>query len=118
MVAWRAALAALDLAPDASQRFLDMEHPPTHDVLVRSIERWVLDPATGLPLLPGTPLRWTLETNPPSGLHSYSLIGDAIHLAGPGAIGERVRAELIQWALGLGDPVAARAAARGHTPPA
>lgn len=110
VVTWRAALAALDAAgPGAAARVLDQgEGGPTAADLVRAVTDWVLDPDTDLRTLihmHGWPIPPDRLNEPPVTPVAHAIIRDATDYAGADTVLFRVQAELIDWALGLRDPV-------------
>lgn len=117
VVAWRAAVAALDAAgPVAAERVLDCgPGGPTLAALVVAVQRWLLDPTTSLASpLPdhGLPMDGRDFERPPAWIHAQGIVGDAADFVGHAELLARLRAEIGTWALGRGDPVRDRAARR------
>ena len=96
IVLWRAALAAMALTEgECANRATEIG--PSAAELARLATNWLLtEPPSRFP---------PRELNP--GL-AYTLVGDAIHQVGEEALVERVRSELLAWALGSQDPVVVR----------
>lgn len=97
---WRAALATIE-ATEGACGVRVSDGGPTILALTTDAEQWVLE--------------LTRERPPSCQGHvgtAHAIVGDGIPLLGSSVLAERIRTELLPWALGLGDPVRDRVEAR------